>query len=127
MHTIHKSQVPSKKLTACCQIKQTGNCNNFIKQKLEPYCSAEHISYGGIIILSVGLGGKKRKRPKNFVIFLCFAEIFPTFRNPICLWEELNSSLTDAFSYFLSCKLGVHNMIKTNEPDNKSKGLACCI
>ena len=55
MHTIHKSQVPSKKLTAeASESKQKGICNNFIKQKLEPYYSAEH-QLGGKI-LSVGLG-----------------------------------------------------------------------
>ena len=37
--------------------KQTGICNNFIKQKLGPYSSADHLARGGIIILSEGLGG----------------------------------------------------------------------
>ena len=34
-----------------------------MKQKLEPYCSAEH-QLGGIIILSLGLGGMTEKTPE---------------------------------------------------------------
>ena len=70
-----------------------------MKQKLEPYCSAEHQLGGGMVFLSVGLGGGDNGKDPDFLQLVILIRIFRFSHN---LTEGRNVYWKSA-SAFLSC------------------------